>query len=639
MKLFFIFLYLSFSLIGYGQDIDNGLADTNTVRGLLKTANFYNFSKADTGLAIAERALDMARKLHYKEGEAQALHTCGEAYNMLGDYPRSIKYEIEAYNIFKELDDKPSEQEALAYIGIIYIQLGEYREALYYFKAAEKSVQQVPDAFVLSNIGDVYDSLRMPDSALYYQKQAYELFPGISRPHLKSFILRHMGNIYAQFGKNDSAIQYYHAAILNSYLVDDKVNMSMVEKHLSDVYRSMRQYDSGLYYAQEAFLNARIANIKLQLLDASSLLASIYRKAGKYDSVLFYSDIAAAYKDSLYGPEKFRQLQLLMLQQQQNEQAVRQGEEQYRNRIKYTFLLIALGLFLLLAFILSRNNRQKQRANKLLSEQKSKVENSLAELKSAQAQLVQREKMASLGELTAGIAHEIQNPLNFINNFSELNKELIEEAYLAKAAGNQQELNDLLATLKENQGKINQHGHRADAIVKGMLQHSRSNTGLKEPSNLNALADEYLRLAYHGIRTKDKSFNATLQTDFDNSIGQVNIVPQDIGRVLLNLYNNAFYEILEKKRLLNGDYEPRLILSTIKRGSMVYISVKDNGRGIPKNVVDKIFQPFFTTKPTGQGTGLGLSMSYDIVKAHGGEFTVETKEGEGAEFIVRIPIT
>ncbi len=247
--------------------------------------------------------------------------------------------------------------------------------------------------------------------------------------------------------------------------------------------------------------------------------------------------------------------------------------------------------------------------------------------------------MASLGELTAGIAHEIQNPLNFINNFSELNKELIEEASLAKAGGNQQEFNDLLATLKENQEKINQHGQRADAIVKGMLQHSRSNAGLKEPSNINALADEYLRLAYHGMRTKDKSFNATLQTNFDNAIGQVNIVPQDIGRVLLNLYNNAFYAIQEKKRLLNGDYDPTLLLSTMKEGSMVHISVKDNGPGISKNVVDKIFQPFFTTKPAGQGTGLGLSMSYDIVKAHGGEFTVETKEGEGAEFVVRIPIT
>ena len=639
MKLFFIFLNLSFSLMGHGQGIDNGLADTNTVRELLKTSNVYNFSKADTGLAIAERALNMARQLHFKKGEAEALHTCGEAYNMLGDYPLSIKYEIEAYNIFKELDDKPWEREALAYIGIVYIQLGEYREALYYFKAAEKSVQQVPDAFVLSNIGDVYDSLKMPDSALYYQKKAYELFPDISRPHLKSFILRHMGNIYAQFGKNDSAIQYYHAALINSRPSDDKVNMSMVQKHMSDLYRSMHQNDSALYYAREAFLNARSANIKLQLLDASALLASIYRRAGKYDSVLLYSDIAAACRDSLYGPEKFRQLQLLMLQQQQNEQAVIQEEEQYKNRIKYIFLLIALGLFLLLAFILTRNNRQKERANELLSEQKGRVENSLAELKSAQAQLVQREKMASLGELTAGIAHEIQNPLNFINNFSELNKELIEEASLAKAGGNQQEFNDLLATLKENQEKINQHGQRADAIVKGMLQHSRSNAGLKEPSNINALADEYLRLAYHGMRTKDKSFNATLQTNFDNAIGQVNIVPQDIGRVLLNLYNNAFYAIQEKKRLLNGDYDPTLLLSTMKEGSMVHISVKDNGPGISKNVVDKIFQPFFTTKPAGQGTGLGLSMSYDIVKAHGGEFTVETKEGEGAEFVVRIPIT
>jgi signal transduction histidine kinase len=245
--------------------------------------------------------------------------------------------------------------------------------------------------------------------------------------------------------------------------------------------------------------------------------------------------------------------------------------------------------------------------------------------------------MASLGELTAGIAHEIQNPLNFVNNFSDVNKELLEEMNNEIDKGNLKEVKALANDLIENEEKINHHGKRADAIVKGMLQHSRASTGKKESTDINALADEYLRLSYHGMRAKDKSFNATLKTDFDATIGKVNVVPQDIGRVLLNLFNNAFYAVSEKKKMQNENYEPTVSASTKKVDSKVEIHVRDNGVGISQKVVDKIFQPFFTTKPTGQGTGLGLSLSYDIVKAHGGEIKVETKEGEGSEFIIQLP--
>jgi signal transduction histidine kinase len=242
--------------------------------------------------------------------------------------------------------------------------------------------------------------------------------------------------------------------------------------------------------------------------------------------------------------------------------------------------------------------------------------------------------MASLGELTAGIAHEIQNPLNFVNNFSETNVELIEEMQTEIDKGNIREVRALANDVKDNEQKINHHGKRADAIVKGMLQHSRANTGKKEPTDINALADEYLRLSYHGLRAKDKDFNPNFTTSFDESIGKIKLVPQDIGRVLLNLYNNAFYSVNEKKKQLNRTFEPSVEVSTKRVGDKVVIAVRDNGTGIPQKVVDKIYQPFFTTKPTGQGTGLGLSLSYDIIKAHGGEINVETKEGEGTKFTV-----
>jgi two-component system, NtrC family, sensor kinase len=265
---------------------------------------------------------------------------------------------------------------------------------------------------------------------------------------------------------------------------------------------------------------------------------------------------------------------------------------------------------------------------------------SLEDLKSTQSQLIQSEKMASLGELTAGIAHEIQNPLNFVNNFSEVNTELIEELQEERNKENRDLKNEdeLLSVLRENEQKINHHGKRADAIVKGMLQHSRTSSSQKEPTDINALADEYVRLSYHGMRAKDKLFNATLQKDLDETIGKINVIPKDIGRVLLNLFNNAFYALAEKKKLQKDAYEPTISVSTKRLNDKIELRVKDNGSGIPQKNLDKIFQPFFTTKPTGQGTGLGLSLSYDIIKAHGGEIKVETTENEGTDFKITLPV-
>ncbi len=280
-----------------------------------------------------------------------------------------------------------------------------------------------------------------------------------------------------------------------------------------------------------------------------------------------------------------------------------------------------------------------------LTLQKEELQHALDELKATQSQLIHSEKMASLGELTAGIAHEIQNPLNFVNNFSEVSNELIDEMNDELSKGDINGAKEIANDIKQNLEKINHHGKRADAIVKGMLQHSRSSSSVKEPTDINALADEYFRLAYHGLRAKDKSFNATMKDDFDQTIGNINVVPQDIGRAILNLITNAFYAVTEKKTLRQAQgsagqpYEPTVSVSTKKVNNKVVIKVADNGNGIPQKVVDKIFQPFFTTKSTGQGTGLGLSLSYDIIKAHGGEIKVENKEGAGATFVILLPIT
>jgi len=271
--------------------------------------------------------------------------------------------------------------------------------------------------------------------------------------------------------------------------------------------------------------------------------------------------------------------------------------------------------------------------------QAREAEDALTELRATQTQLIQAEKMASLGELTAGIAHEIQNPLNFVNNFSELSNELIDEMQDELAKGNNEDAIAIAADVKQNLEKINHHGKRADAIVKGMLQHSRSSTGQKELTDINSLTDEYVRLCYHGLRAKEKSFTAAIKTEFDPAIKKINIVPQDIGRVILNLLTNAFYAVNEKKKLNVSGYEPTVSIITKKIDDKVLIRIKDNGNGISPKVLNKIFQPFFTTKPTGQGTGLGLSLSYDIIKAHGGEIKVETRESEGTTFIIHLTVT
>jgi two-component system NtrC family sensor kinase len=290
------------------------------------------------------------------------------------------------------------------------------------------------------------------------------------------------------------------------------------------------------------------------------------------------------------------------------------------------------------AILLEETIEELEQKRKAIEETNTALQQSLEELKAAQAQLIQSEKMASLGELTAGIAHEIQNPLNFVNNFSDVSTELVDEMNEEIEKGNLEDAKQIAQDLKQNLEKINHHGKRAGDIVKGMLQHSRSSSGQKELTDINALADEYLRLAYHGLRAKDKTFNAAMKTDYDETIGLIKIIPQDIGRVVLNLITNAFYAVNERKKLQSDGYESVISVSTKKEKDKIEIKVKDNGTGIPQKVLDKIFQPFFTTKPTGQGTGLGLSLSYDIVKAHGGELKVETKENEGSEFIISLPV-
>jgi signal transduction histidine kinase len=405
---------------------------------------------------------------------------------------------------------------------------------------------------------------------------------------------------------------------------------------LAYLFRNLKQNDSAIYYAKKAYDLFR-PRFFVSVNTPARLLSTLLESSDPAEA-LRYLKIADAARDSAYNIQKIQSTQALVFKDKERQTELEYEKKAYQGKIRQYALLTGIALLLLVLAGLYRIIRNKQKANQALEQQKKKVEQTLEELKSAQAQLVQREKMASLGEMTAGIAHEIQNPLNFVNNFSEVNNELIDELKNQKSKLKTEEQDEILNNIFQNNEKISLHGKRADAIVKGMLQHSRSSTGTKELTDINALCDEYLRLSYHGLRAKDKSINAKFETNYDNSIGKINVIPQEIGRVILNLINNAFYAVNEKAKQNVSGYKPTVTVNTKKQNGNVIISVKDNGNGIPESIKEKIFQPFFTTKPTGQGTGLGLSLSYDIVKAHGGEIKVLSKEGEGTEFVIQLPV-
>jgi len=498
--------------------------------------------------------------------------------------------------------------------------------------------------YVLSqynSLAHYYQYLNKSDSVYYFYRRMYILGKNTSFSNL--FIqlgCGGLGQLFSLKGKYDSAVYYYKiagAAALEGKRFD---NYYYTTNDLAGVYLKSDKIDSAFFYAYKTYYGSAKLGYLSSLVSSSNQLSDLYSNQHKYDSAYKYLKLSVVYEDSLKDQEKLKSIQSLTTKKELKELEKKRNQEQavqeYKATLKTYFFAGGFLLLLVIIGFMYRVNKQRAKAKK-------EIETAYNNLKSTQAQLIQSEKMASLGELTAGIAHEIQNPLNFVNNFSEVNKEMLEELKAErlkpKAERDEQTEDELINDVIDNSEKINHHGKRAGDIVKGMLQHSRLSTGVKEPTDINALADEYLRLSYHGLRAKDKNFNAEMITDFDENIEKINIIPQDIGRVLLNLFNNAFYAVNQQKNQNLISYEPTVSVTTKKSDNHVIITVSDNGNGIPKNIANKIFQPFFTTKPTGQGTGLGLSLSYDIVKAQGGEIKMESKESEGSIFIIQLPIS
>jgi signal transduction histidine kinase len=672
----------------------NILLSFNSFSGLDADPLFFN--------EFAQKVYKYSQKNNDRAAEAAAWSYFGQGYRLTGNYTKALECHYKAIALSMKFATKSQISHSYNQLGHIYKDREEndkaieiYRVALFYSLEGRITRYGPP-----MNLGTVFLNAGKLDSSIYYSNLALENLH-LANENQNTFIPAILGNLgaaYSRMNKKREAEKYFQSAlsiILNPIYKSPRVKQGLYFI-ISDHFRRYEQIDSCLYYAKLSIVEVNNTVYRHLMLKPAKMLSEIYE--GKdADSTVKYLKIYLNSNEVINSTRVTQQLQMLAFEEEQQKLELEQTKKEARSRFTIYFLVGGLSLVSLFGLLMLKNNKEKQKANLVLKKQKQEIEIMLEKLTSTQKQLVQSEKMASLGELTAGIAHEIQNPLNFVNNFSEVSKELIDEMKEELAVGNEASVKsavEIADDISKNLEKINHHGKRADAIVKGMLAHSRTSSGKKELTDLNALVDEYLRLAYHGLKAKDQTLQAAYSFKPDSSLPKVNVVPQEIGRVLLNLINNAFYACAERSRStcaersrstcaersrstcaersrstvnekvksemayvkdtpsdvspFTSHYQPLVTVSTKNLGDKVEILVKDNGNGIPEAIQDKIFQPFFTTKPTGQGTGLGLSLSYDIItKGHGGELKlqsnpcqpgVQSQQHSGSEFTILLPV-
>jgi len=629
------------------QELSKATSDTAKIVLKSRLSEAYRSNNPDTSMILANQALSKAREIGFKKGEILALNVLSVLYREKGDLPYALQMGLQGLKIAEEEQLIYQWVYSLIRVGNVYLSVGDVSKALPYFQKADNLLKKSYDEFqwgvtqyFIAVINLQLNQLDSVENRLVLMENKYSSINNGLR-----------GELAKKRGESRQALMYLQKSLTAAVDENSIREASTASNAIAQIYKELDQPDSAIYYAKLGLGFGEMLSYTNRILTASSLLAELYAEENPKEAVMYYQ-MALAAKDSLYGVKKFQRLQSATMDEQERQTEIEAAAIAYRNSIRQRGLIGGVVLFIIVAVVLYRNNRQKQKTNQIL-------ETTLSNLKSTQAQLIQSEKMASLGELTAGIAHEIQNPLNFVNNFSEVSAELVEEIQDSRhktqdirPKTDADEIEDeILEDIKQNLEKINHHGKRADAIVKGMLEHSRTGSGEKELTDINSLASEYLNLAYQNFKTKNKEVEIELIIDLDPSLPKIELVRPDIGKVLLNILNNAFYACTStsistdtsKFDVRNSKFDiplnhPTVGITTKNLGDKIEISINDNGPGIPDSIKDKIFQPFFTTKPTGQGTGLGLSLSYDIVKAHGGELKVETKEGEGSEFIIQLPL-
>ncbi len=617
--------------------------ESTTVDILRQIALTYTHINMDSVIYYGQKLISAAEKSDYKNRLLGALSIVSGQYISKGELPKALELLLRAMQIKENNPGLIRLGPTYWNLSEIYYQIGDDEKALEYAdKMINTDTNRLDIGFGHYDIGfghylkgRVFEKNNQLDSAMNHIILSFEILEEAIRENslmnkydANAETYNLLANVYLKQGKPDMALVEFKTILGKNILKGKTLHIANTYNDLAHFFSIQNKPDSSIYYAKKALVEAEKINFVKGKLDACTVLAQEYESIDPVNA-LYYYKLATSTQNSLYGAGNIQVLKDMIAQKEKEKEALELAETNYQNRLKQNLLMVGLLVVLLIAFIFLRNSRKSKAANLVL-------EDTLNNLKSTQNQLIHSEKMASLGELTAGIAHEIQNPLNFVNNFSEVNSELLAEQQEELETGNIEAAKKLAHDLEDNEKKIVHHGKRAEEIVKSMLQHSRTSSGEKEPTDINALADEYLRLAYHGFRAKDKTFNANFKTVLTDDLPKINIVPQDIGRVLLNLINNAFQAVKDvDKPMVNVTTRTNSQLDGGKGG--VEIRVRDNGPGIPEDIKEKIFQPFFTTKAAGEGTGLGLSLSYDIVKFHGGELRVLSEEGKGAEFIITIP--
>lgn len=636
--------------------------DSSKVLAFYKVAEFYRERDRDSAIKYITQAISICEKngqllMNLKFKDLMANQFLGKqqfsaGYSLLSSILTEVEKVHRKNSSWLFAPDQSLEVNAnglranLHYnLQILMQQTSNWKECEYHLNRVTQYAELLPESIkhsfysrVVSGKAYAYLRQKKLDTALVLL-QSVENSPNFSEA-AKPFYHMIFGSVYADKMDYQNAKKYLLLSITKS---NSRNSSSRSAFKLSQVYRLTSNIDSAYYYARMLLDTLKIfgsANYEVDLGVAYDNMYQCFLAMNNKDSAFKYARLAIHAKDSLFALRihNLSEFQQMSFAEQKRLEKIETEQKSKAARWGLYISIVFTALIGFIAIILFRNARLRKKTNAILLQEKKTLESTLDQLKSTQVQLIQSEKMASLGELTAGIAHEIQNPLNFVNNFSEVSEELITELKEELNKGAIDEAKLISDDLIQNLQKIQNHGKRADAIVKGMLQHSRSSTGQKELTDINALCDEYLRLAYHGIRAKDSSFNVALETDFDETVGLVPIQSQEIGRVILNLINNALYAVGDKKKVQKEGYQPMVRVFTVKKGNLVTINVEDNGIGIPDAIKEKIFQPFFTTKPTGQGTGLGLSLSYDIVKAHGGTLTMSSVQTKGTNFQITLPI-
>jgi len=631
--------------------LTNARDDSSKAIAIWSLGREYVYYKPDSCLFYARMGLDLVKDQSVKDlflktdnpllysFELRMYSIMGSALAELRNDTLAVKMELKALELAKKSKDKYDLGRTYGGVAEVYQFIEEPGIAIEYLrKQIALDTNDISRYSLKVELGANFFDKGEYDSALYYLKDINPAYM-VNDLYLWPYPHLYLGKTYAKKGQFKTALGFYKTAI--DYAKQSNFISDLSDAYLcvADVYWNLHIKDSAVVYANNALLIAKDLSLPDKALQTSLFLAKVYDSTGNLDSATKYYKASIQLKDSLQSSEKIKRIQNYAFDEKIRQQEIEEQELAYNAKVRMYSMLGGILSLAVIAGILYRNNRNKQKLNLVLQTQKNEIQNTLSDLRQTQAQLVQSEKMASLGELASGIAHEIQNPLNFVNNFSDINEELLNEMKEEINAGHPEEAKSIADNVIENEQKIKLYGKRADAIVKGMLQHSRKSSGQKELIDINALAEEYIRLTYQAVRAKEKDFTAIIKTDFDPSLEKLLVMPQDIGRVLVNLFNNAFYALMEKAKQASAEYKPTLKIKTGKEANKIFLSIVDNGNGIPHAIIDKIFQPFFTTKPTGQGTGLGLSLSYDIMKAHGGEIKVLTNESGGTEFIILLPFT